>query len=232
MLIITSVFYLLLAVFYIYQYHSFVSFLEDSYTKHVATIRTNAAAAAKELSANLIAPERIKVAIGGAISSRDPLSDMPPIVFLPQFCQTASSGFDYHFYLSVDPSDVFFHNDDNVSNLTKHFNSTVAIHCHSNIRVTLHVIEGKYPMKLDSASVALDEAYLDDMDYLCSLFTLQTKHNWTSLNIHRLDAQNPLKLGVVDKGFVHRRYMDIIGSYSILERRPHNGSEYRGIINR
>lgn len=146
---------------------------------------------------------------------------------LPSFCQTASPGFDYHFYLAYDKNDLFYSKQDGREKFRTVFEKADCA-ARRRFNVTLHFVRCSHDGRPAWAqNDAMMEAYLDDMDYYYRINddTKMATTNWTWKLINALRQYDPPNLGVVgptfDKGnrailtydFVHKTHVDLFGYY-------------------
>lgn len=180
---------------------------------------------------------RTSVAIGGGITSKR--LDKSAIhhmyekfqffkVFLPSFCQTASAGYEYHFYLAYDSTDALFSDNEFLTAFQKTFVDMIAALCSDLGTVSLHLVECSHAGKPAWAqNDAMLEAYLDNVDYHYRINddTVMKTKDWTRTFIETLNALDPPRVGVVGPNhsggntailtydFVHRTHVDIFGFY-------------------
>lgn len=177
------------------------------------------------------------VAIGLGMTTRgqrdlkpeNPPSELPFFRRLVlSFCQTASTGFEYHFYIGHDHSDPYFQH--NISHVvfTKYFGQFIFRNCPKDVNVTLHLVEcahsGRPAWAQNDAMMA---GYMDNMAYYYRVnddTALETT-GWTERMIEQLLRYNPPNVGVVGPwfrdgntailthDFVHRTHIEIFGFY-------------------
>ncbi|XP_013381273.1 uncharacterized protein LOC106152298 [Lingula anatina] len=177
---------------------------------------------------------RINIAIGLGITTNkipmDKINSALPLftTLLPSFCETASLGYRYHFYLAHDHTDAFFSKEGSHKNFTVSFYTLVKTHCHPSLPVLLHFVNcghsGKPAWAQNDAMMA---AYNDSMDYYYRVNddTKMKSKNWTEVFIRALSQFNPPNVGVVGPNhqggnmailtydFVHKTHVDIFGFY-------------------
>ena len=177
------------------------------------------------------------VAIGCAITSRayqdlnlENLQYRLPLLrtLLPSFCNTASSGYDYHFYVSFDVDDSNLQRSDFLNGIYEHFQKVTQTLCPKEANVTLHFVQCSHSRNPAWAqNDAMMEAYLDDAEYYYRVNddTLMLSPGWTESYVEALGGFDPPFVGVVGpvhKGgnefiltydFVHKTHIDIFGYY-------------------
>ena len=150
-----------------------------------------------------------RVAIGCAVTGRHVrLRRSLPVVIerefmffsqlLSSFCQTASPGFDYHFYLAYDNNDLFYSKQESRARFRTVFERADCGRDYFN--VTLHFVRCSHDGRPAWAqNDAMMEAYLDDMDYYYRVNddTRLATPNWTTELIDALRQYDPPNLGVV-----------------------------------
>ncbi|ESO06885.1 hypothetical protein HELRODRAFT_170916 [Helobdella robusta] len=181
-------------------------------------------------------PER-NIALGCALTTRheqnlneENLQFKMPFFrsLLTSFCQTATRGFHYNFYVSHDHSDDFFSTKNAHNIFSKAFYKLINTQCSRTVNVTLHLVEchhsGRPAWAQNDAMMA---AYMDEMDYYYRLNddTVLETTGWTEKFIDELQRFNPPNIGVVGPwfkegntnilthDFVHRTHIDIFGFY-------------------
>ena len=175
--------------------------------------------------------QTIRVAIGMAITSvgTDVLDKMPLFTSLfPTFCQTASLGYVYSFYLAYDFNDRFFNNQSVLQTWKERFSNFSRYNCShlGPIEVTLVKCNhsGKPAYAQNDAMMA---AYRDGVDFFYRINddTIMTSSKWTDIFIGELYRMVPPLVGVVGPthlggnlailtyDFVHRTHIDIFGYY-------------------
>ena len=117
---------------------------------------------------------RLNIAIGCAITSHgehlttDNIAQKLPLLksLTPTFCNTASNGFNYYFYVSYDISDPCFNKEEYISSIHKAFQDSVQEYCPVNSNVSLYFVRCSHNKNPAWAqNDAMMEAYLDHMDY-------------------------------------------------------------------
>ena len=147
---------------------------------------------------------------------------------LPSFCQTGSSGYDYHFYIAFDHSDIFMSSAKSRLWFESKVAELVKMHCVGSFNVSLHLISCDHAGKPAWAqNDAMMQGYWDNMEYYFRLnddARLDTP-DWTEAFIKELDSRNPAGVGVVAPyhiggntrvyayDFVHKTHIDIFGFY-------------------
>ncbi|ELT91622.1 hypothetical protein CAPTEDRAFT_211641 [Capitella teleta] len=175
-------------------------------------------------------PPLIKIAIGLAITSANTkdITDFPFFVeFLPSFCQTASNGYEYRFYLGHDHDDEFF-TSPALLLFTQNFHRVISSQCPpSNFSANLYILRCLHNHKPAWAqNDAMMEAYMDNCEYYYRVNDdiKLLSPLWTEIYIEILHSYRPPNIGVVgpengDKHiylnfeFVHRTHLDIFGFY-------------------
>jgi len=177
------------------------------------------------------------VAIGSGITSKG-ISDVNQtniafkfqlfFTFIPTFCETASPGFDYHFYFSYDSTDGLFKDTNFLWAFQRTFLNATSRLCSRNVTVSIHMVQCSHTGRPTWAqNDAMLEAYLDNVEYYYRInddTNLITK-NWTEMFISVLRGYSPQHVGVVGPNhsggntailtydFVHRTHVDIFGFY-------------------
>lgn len=122
---------------------------------------------------------RLNVAIGCAITSHgehlttENIAQKLPLLksLTPSFCNTASNGFNYYFYVSYDVSDPCFNKKEYISSIHKTFRDLVQEYCPVNSNVSLYFVRCNHNNNPAWAqNDAMMEAYLDHMDYYYRLY--------------------------------------------------------------
>ena len=177
------------------------------------------------------------IAIGLGITTRGQLDLNPEAAptelpffrrLMLSFCQTASYGFEYHFYIAHDHSDPFFKH--NISHITfsRYSHEFISRNCPDNINVTIHLVEclhsGRPAWAQNDAMMA---AYMDNSAYYYRVNddTVMETTGWTERMIQQLLRFNPPNIGVagpwfrdgntaiLTHDFVHRTHIEIFGFY-------------------
>ncbi|ELT88348.1 hypothetical protein CAPTEDRAFT_185292 [Capitella teleta] len=184
-----------------------------------------------------IKSNRTSIAIGLAITTRDQeflsidnLQYRTPFLktLLPTFCKSASSGFDYHFYVAFDLNDPHLRQDEFLMAIHQCFLSMVKELCVSSSSFFLHFVQCNHNRSPSWAqNDAMMEAYMDGVDfyYRVNDDTQLLSPQWTEAFIEALAGFDPPNIGVVGpshKGgneriltydFVHHSHIDIFGLY-------------------
>jgi len=179
------------------------------------------------------------IAIGGGITSKG-VKDVNAnniaakfqlySTFLPTFCKTASTGYDYRFYFAYDFSDPVFSD----AHLLSAFQTTFAAEMQRlcdvphKIKTSIHMVQCSHTGRPTWAqNDAMLEAYLDHVDYYYRVNddTRMDTAGWVEAFIEVLDGYKPPRVGVVGPNhfggnmailtydFVHRTHVDIFGFY-------------------
>jgi hypothetical protein len=179
--------------------------------------------------------DMLKIAIGGAITSKGlEMTETDHVTglaifwqLLPNFCKTASVGYEYHFYFGYDDTDVLG-NEEYLVSIHEHFDRFMARSCSDFTIGGLHMVHCNYTGKPAWAqNDAMMQAYLDGTDFFYRLNddTMLKTTNWTETFIDVLAQQNPPFVGVVgptcgiepadiiSHDFVHRTHIEIFGYY-------------------
>ena len=176
-----------------------------------------------------------KVAIGMGITSKGlnkGKSLESKFVFLgsmmPSFCQTASKGYCYTFYMAFDDNDAYFSNSSNLKAFTDAFSKIRFSLCsHLDVVGVVFVKCSHRGRPAWAQNDAMMTAYMDDNDYYYRINddTKMTSKGWTETYINRLLNYDPPNVGVVGpnhKGgnvgiltydFVHHSHIDLLGLY-------------------
>lgn len=177
------------------------------------------------------------IAIGCALTMRDQKSYDRAILMkelpffkglLMSFCATATRGFDYHFYVAHDHTDIFFESSESHKLFMSVFYEITEKKCSRRLNVTLHFVECQHSGRPAWAqNDAMMAAYMDNMDYYYRVNddTVMETTGWTEKFIDELARFNPPNVGVVGPwfregnivilthDFVHRIHVDIFGFY-------------------
>ncbi len=147
---------------------------------------------------------------------------------MPSFCQTASQGYNYRFYLAYDAQDEHFKQ--NVFRITfaSAFEDYVASYCPQNSSYSITLVRCDYMGKPAWAqNDAMIEAYLDNADYYYRVnddSVMQTP-GWTETFIDTLAKGEYPNVGVVGPShsggsktiltydFVHKTHLEVFGFY-------------------
>ena len=134
---------------------------------------------------------------------------------LPSFCDTASNGYRYHFYISYDFDDPHLANATGAEIFRDTFDSRHFKRC-PHISMALHLVRlphSRQPARAQND--AMMAAYKDNMTtYYFRLnddTTLETK-NWTEAFIATLSSLDPPNVGVVapsTEGDINRKHSDL-----------------------
>ena len=176
------------------------------------------------------------VAIGCAITTRgqrdltaDKLTETLPFFrsLVATFCNTATRGFDYHFYVAHDHIDPYF------ARPASHNEFRLAFHAAMRrsargLNATLHLVECSHDGRPAWAqNDAMMAAYMDNRDYYYRVNddTAMLTSGWTERFISQLEAYDPPNVGVagpwfrdgntaiLTHDFVHRTHIDVFGYY-------------------
>ena len=184
----------------------------------------------------LIPPTEHTVAVGLALTTRGKdlkfeniANEMPFFKsLLVSFCQTATTGYSYHFYVAHDHTDVFFSDSKAHALFEDTFDSVVKRWCSSTLNVTLHMVECSHAGHPAWAqNDAMMTAYMDNIAYYYRVNddTIMETTDWTEKLIDQLQRYNPPNVGVagpwckdgntaiLTHDFVHRTHVDIYGFY-------------------
>lgn len=187
----------------------------------------------------LIPPTEHTVAIGLAlttrgkaltVNSKDKLATEMPFFksLLVSFCQTMTQGYNYHFYVAHDHTDVFFSDSKAHALFEDTFELEVKRWCPSKANVTLHMVEcGHAGHPAWAQNDAMMSAYMDNVAYYYRVNddTIMETTSWTEKLVDQLQRYNPANIGVVGPwckdgntailthDFVHRTHIDIFGFY-------------------
>ena len=146
------------------------------------------------------------------------------IRLLPTFCDTASPGYNYIFYVAYDYNDHILATTDGQAAFLKLFGSVTKLRCKSDISVNLRFLmynQTKQPARAQNH--ALMAAYRANMDYLYMVNddTHMMTAYWTEQLINQLAQFHPPNVGLVGPvfregntniltyNFVHRTHVDI-----------------------
>ncbi len=147
---------------------------------------------------------------------------------LPSFCQTASQGYRYKFYLAYDFNDKYFSQASFTKTFMNAFTGHVTENCPGNSSYSIHLVRCNYSGHPAWAqNDAMMDAYLDDVDYYYRVNddTIMQTARWTEKFINALTNFTPPNIGVVGPkhiggnglilthDFVHKTHMDIFGFY-------------------
>ena len=185
----------------------------------------------KSDSENAVKFDGHKIGIGCAITTRNivnttMLGTRQPffIRLLPTFCDTASPGYNYTFYVAYDYNDHILATTDGQAAFLKLFGSVTKLRCKRDISVNLRFLmcnHTKQPARAQND--ALMAAYHDNMDYLYMVNddTHMMTTKWTEQLIDQLVHFHPPNVGLVGPvcrvgpaniltyNFVHRTHVDI-----------------------
>ena len=172
-----------------------------------------------------------KIGIGCAITTRNianttMLGTRQPffIRLLPTFCDTASPGYNYTFYVAYDYNDHILVTPTGRAEFLKLFDSVIKSHCEKDIPVYRQLLmcnHTKQPARAQND--ALMAAYHANMDYLYMVNddTHMMTTYWTEQLINQLAQFHPPNVGLVGPvyregnkhdltyNFVHRTHVDI-----------------------
>ena len=182
-----------------------------------------------------------KVAIGLGITTRGrkrklkplkPETALTELVFFRRlmlsFCQTASYGFEYHFYLGHDHTDSFFKRHITNSTFSQYSHEFISQNCPDYINATVHLVECSHSGRPAWAqNDAMMAAYKENMSYYYRVNddTMMQTRGWTERMILQLLRFNPPNIGVagpwfregntaiLTHDFVHRTHIEIFGYY-------------------
>ncbi|ELT90983.1 hypothetical protein CAPTEDRAFT_222571 [Capitella teleta] len=183
--------------------------------------------------------DRLQIAIGGGITSsklkgitKDNIPEKFQFFFtlFPSFCKSASSGYDYHFYLAYDHVDTAFSNATLVQAFHTHFKAKADALCSKEVAasLSLHFVQCSHHKKPAWAqNDAMMEAFMDNVDYFYRVNDDSDLKSvgWTPAFIKALEQHVPPKVGVVGpkhKGgntailtydFVHKTHVELFGFY-------------------
>src|SRR6218665_2708654 len=177
------------------------------------------------------------IAIGTAITSKGTsgISEQNIVsrlqvftTFLPSFCSTVSSGYNFQFYFAYDKTDPVFTNPSLLQAFQKAFSSLLEKQCPKDMEAGIHFVQCSHTGKPTWAqNDAMLEAYLDNVDYFYRInddTNLQTK-GWVEEFLKTLKGYDPPNVGVVGPNhsggntavltydFVHKTHVDIFGFY-------------------
>src|SRR6218665_122237 len=177
------------------------------------------------------------IAIGTAITSKGTsgISEQNIVsrlqvftTFLPSFCSTVSSGYNFQFYFAYDKTDPVFTNPSLLQAFQKAFSSLLEKQCPKDMEAGIHFVQCSHTGKPTWAqNDAMLEAYLDNVDYFYRInddTNLQTK-GWVEEFVKTLKGYDPPNVGVVGPNhsggntgiltydFVHKTHVDIFGFY-------------------
>lgn len=147
---------------------------------------------------------------------------------MPSFCETASPGFLYHFYIAFDFNDPYFSQIDQLKAFNEHFSHIRNTTCSRLTHLGLNFVNCSHSRKPAWAqNDAMMSAYMDDNDYFYRInddTKMKTKA-WTEIFINKLLEYDPPNIGVVGPShsggntniltydFVHRSHVDVFGFY-------------------
>ena len=119
-------------------------------------------------------------------------------MLIPTFCNTASLGYEYHFYISYDFNDPFLANDKNSDKFKNHLLQGLKNKCphiKSNVHMTKLSHSGKPAWAQNDAMM---EAYLDGIEYFYRINddTEMKTPKWTEEFIKQLASYSPPNVGV------------------------------------
>ena len=148
--------------------------------------------------------------------------------FLPSFCNTASKGYEYNFFVAFDQNDTLFNNPNCSSQFYVIFKNITSSQCTGASKYNLHFIQCKHKgTPARAQNDAMMEAYMLNMEYFYRINddTIMVTPGWTDSFIDTLKAFDPPNVGVVgpkhqggnDKiltyDFVHYTHIHIHGYY-------------------
>jgi len=117
----------------------------------------------------------VSVAIGVAVTSHDePYLNLENVGYklpflrtlVPSFCRTASSGYQYNFYVAFDVHDPHFHREKYMSAVDNKFRDIVKELCKQSSNFSLHFVQCNHNRNPAWAqNDAMMEAYLDHIQY-------------------------------------------------------------------
>ena len=161
----------------------------------------------------------------GVSSAEDMINDLAYFThLLPSFCQTASPGYFYRFYMGFDFNDTILANPAGQVAFSKYFNSTITNECKGDFEVDVQFVQCNHSGKMAWAhNDALLAGYNDGMDYFYMVNddTIMTSRNWTNIYVEQLAHFYPPNVGIVGPWhtggntriltyfFAHRTHMDI-----------------------
>ena len=171
------------------------------------------------------------VAMGTAITTRgirsakDMIKSLPYFNdILPSFCNTASPGYFYVWYMGFDYNDPLLSAPAGREAFSKDFNLVTTKECKGDFKVAVQFVKCSHSGKPAWAqNDALLAGYSDGMEYyyMTNDDTIMTTNNWTELFIEQLGKFNPPNVGLVGPRhsggntgiltyhFVHRTHIDI-----------------------
>ena len=147
---------------------------------------------------------------------------------LPSFCDTASEGYEYNFFLAFDQTDTLFNNQNCSSQLDVIFKNITSSQCTGASKYNLHFIQCKHKgTPARAQNDAMMEAYMLNMEYFYRINddTIMVTPGWTNVFIATLKAFDPPNVGVVGPkhqggntelltyDFVHYTHIHIHGCY-------------------
>jgi hypothetical protein len=174
------------------------------------------------------------IAIGLGITSRKlhPRKPLPTWPFFTQlltsFCQTASDGFRYHFFLAYDIDDAFFTSAKLERDFAEKFREYTQRHCTGRSEYHMHFIHCSHAGKPANAqNDAMMAAYMLNMAYFYRVNddSVMKTPRWTELFIKALARYDPPNIGVVGPNhrggntailtydFVSYHHVNIFGFY-------------------
>ena len=171
------------------------------------------------------------VAMGGVIttkdvpSAREMVKRLPYFTqILPSFCETASPGYYYMFYVGFSFNDNILSTRSGREVFRKYFNITTAYKCKGDFGVGVQFIKYHHSGKMAWAqNDALMTAYKDGMEYFYMVNddTTMITNNWTNIYVGQLAQFYPPNVGIVaplqyggktdilNIFFSHRTHIDI-----------------------
>lgn len=183
---------------------------------------------------------KISIAIGMGITSKgtawnttyNKIKAVGSIQFftnlLPSFCKTASSGYNYNFFLAYDIDDGFYNSKEIHIIFHHNFISFVNEKCPKYSRYSLHFIQCSHKgTPARAQNDAMMEAYMSNMQYYYRINddTVMKTAGWTKKFINTLKTLDPPFVGVVGPrhfqgntkiltyDFVHYTHLHIHGFY-------------------
>ncbi len=177
------------------------------------------------------------MAIGLAVTTKkaksvpsSPVGILCPFLrsFMPSFCQTASHGYRYKFYLAYDRNDKYFTETHFQRKFIGAFGKDTQRLCPINSSYSIKLVRCDHEGKPGWAqNDAMMDAYLDDADYYYRVNddTVFETTGWTDIFIQALAKFDQPNVGVVGPAhrrgntrilnydFVHKTHVDIFGFY-------------------
>ena len=165
----------------------------------------------------------------GVSSAEDMITGLPYFThLLPYFCQTASPGYFYMFYMGFDFNDNILAFPVGRHIFSKYFNSIIVNECKGNFKVGVQFVQCNHSGKMAWAhNDALLAGYNDGLDYFYMVNddTVMTSRNWTDIYVEQLAHFNPPNVGIVGPWhtggnihiltyfFSHRTHIDIFNFF-------------------